>query len=73
MKGFTKILLSLVLVVSSSVFTYAQADDEQNAVLVTGASSGIGLKITELPGQCRALRLCRRSQAGRHCASQRDG
>jgi len=47
MKGFTKFQLCLVLVVSSYVFTPAHANDEQKAVLVTGASSGIGLKITE--------------------------
>ena len=43
---FFAILLGLHILTIASVSVYA--DDEQQAVLVTGASSGIGLRITEV-------------------------
>jgi NAD(P)-dependent dehydrogenase (short-subunit alcohol dehydrogenase family) len=45
MNGFTRVFVALVLTLSFTVSVVAQED--QKAVLVTGASSGIGLKITE--------------------------
>lgn len=45
MNGFTRVLVTFVLTLSLSAPVFAQED--QKAVLVTGASSGIGLAITE--------------------------
>jgi NAD(P)-dependent dehydrogenase (short-subunit alcohol dehydrogenase family) len=45
MSGFSRVLISIVFAVLA--VSTASANDGQKAVLVTGASSGIGLKITE--------------------------
>lgn len=45
MNGFTRVLFAFVLTLS--LVTPVFAEEDQKAVLVTGASSGIGLKITE--------------------------
>jgi len=48
MRGFTRTVLCLVVVYSGLIWLPASAEESaQKAVLVTGASSGIGLRITE--------------------------
>lgn len=48
MRGFTRTVLCLVVVYSGLTWLPASAEESaQKAVLVTGASSGIGLRITE--------------------------
>src|ERR1700760_3223348 len=47
MMRLSQLAIGLLMCVSSARFTSAQGADGKRAVLVTGASSGIGRKITE--------------------------